>query len=69
MWVTCVGVTDDKSGGAFSNSLDEGPHLGGPQSAVQTDAGAHEGGVRDNVPASRTRLIGRLTTEGWRGRR
>lgn len=48
MWVTCVGVTDDKSGGAFSNSLDEGPHLGGPQSAVQTDAGAHEGGVRDN---------------------
>lgn len=48
--VTCVGVTDNKSGGAFSNGLDEGPHLGGPQSTVETDAGAHEGGVRDNVP-------------------
>lgn len=58
MWVTCVGVADNKSGGAFSNRLDEGPHLGGPQSTVQSNAGAHEGGIRVNVPASRCVRLG-----------
>lgn len=38
MCITCIGVTDNKSCRAFSNSLDEGPHLGRPQSTVQTNA-------------------------------
>lgn len=49
MWVTCIGVTDNKSCGAFSNSLDERPHLCRPQSTVQTNATAYTGASRSNI--------------------
>lgn len=46
MGVTCVGVTDNKSCCAFSNSLDEGPHLCRSQSTVQTNTTAYRGAIR-----------------------
>lgn len=46
MEVTCIGVTDNKSCCAFSNGLDEGPHLCRPQSTVQTNATAYRGAIR-----------------------
>lgn len=35
--LTCVGITDDESCGAFSDGLDEWSHLFCPQSTVQTN--------------------------------
>lgn len=45
-WLTCVGVTDYESCGAFSDGLNERPHLSRPQGAVQTNAATQRGGLK-----------------------